>query len=194
MQATTTVTGRQERGLPEAISTERIEVASLWEGVWPLKLANTILPPFVVLLRFTMGWIFVYSGFDKLLTDWTAQGYLANATKGPLAGWFQDLAANTTAMNVIDPMVVWGEILIGLALVFGVMTRWAAFWGAVMLFMFYISAFPPEHNPFMEYHLVYILVLGVLGALGAGRILGLDNYVERLPWVRRIPGATFLLG
>jgi len=46
----------------------------------------------------------------------------------------------------------------------------------------------------MEYYLIYILALGVIGALGAGRILGLDNLIERLPWVQRIPEATFLLG
>lgn len=188
------ITGHRYEGLAREVSTEEIRVAALWEGTWPAKLANAILPPFIVLLRFTMGWVFVYSGFDKLLTDWSASGYLVNATKGPLAGWFQSLGENSAAVNVIDPMVVWGEILIGLALVFGVLTRWAALWGAVMLFMFYISAFPPEHNPFMEYYLVYILVLGLLGALGAGRILGLDNAIERLPSVQRIPGAHFLLG
>ena len=175
-------------------STEEIRVQAPGEGIWPAKLANAILPPFVALLRFTMGWVFVYSGFDKLLTDFSAGGYLANATRGPLTGWFHGLAESQAALNVIDPLVIWGEIAIGLALILGVLTRWAAFWGATMMFLFYISAFPPEHNPFMEYHLIYILVLGVLGALGAGRILGLDNVIERLPWVQRIPGATFLLG
>ena len=185
---------RGNGGVMSRASTEEIRVQALWEGAGPAKLANTILPPAVALMRFIMGWIFVYSGFDKLITGFSAGGYLANATKGPLTGLFQSLGENQAALNVIDPLVVWGEIAIGLALVLGVLTRWAAFWGAVMMFLFYISAFPPEHNPFMEYHLVYILVLGMLGALGAGRILGLDAVIERLPIVRRIPGASFLLG
>ena len=181
-------------GILGRASTEEIHVQALWEGVWPAKLANTILPPFVVLMRLTMGWIFVYSGFDKLINGFSAGGFLTHATRGPLAGWFQGLGENSAALNVIDPLVVWGEILIGLALVFGVMTRWAAFWGATMMFLFYLAQFPPEHNPFMEYYLIYMLVLGVIGALGAGRILGLDNVIERLPWVRRTPGVSFLLG
>lgn len=175
-------------------STEEIRAESLWEGLWPAKLANTILPPFVVLLRFTMGWVFVWAGFDKLIGGFDASGFLLNATKGPLGGWFQSLGANEAALDVINPMVVWGEILIGVALIFGIGVRWAAFWGAAMLFLFYIAQFPPEENPFMGENLVYLLVLGVLGALGAGRILGLDALIERLPVVRRIPGATFLLG
>ena len=185
---------RKPGDLLREVSTEEIRVQALWEGVWPAKLANTILPPFVVLLRLTMGWIFVYSGFDKLFNGFSAEGFLVNATRGPLGAWFQGLGENSLAMDVINPLVVWGEILIGLALVFGVTTRFAAFWGATMMFMFYIAQFPPEHNPFVEYYLIYILVLGLIGALGAGRILGLDNLIERLPLVRRIPGASFLLG
>jgi thiosulfate dehydrogenase [quinone] large subunit len=169
-------------------------LAAIWESAWPENLANKILPPMTVLARFTMGWIFAYAGFHKLFTGFSSAGYLGNATQGPLTGWFHSLAANATAVDVINGLVVWGEVLIGLALVFGVLTRWAAFWGAVMMFMFYISAFPPENNPFMEYHLVYIVALGILGALGAGRILGLDYFIEKLPLVKRIPGVNFLLG
>jgi hypothetical protein len=46
----------------------------------------------------------------------------------------------------------------------------------------------------MGYHLVYILILGLLGALGAGRIIGLDAWVERIPWIKRHRVATLLLG
>jgi thiosulfate dehydrogenase [quinone] large subunit len=89
---------------------------------------------------------------------------------------------------------VWGQILIGLALIFGLGTRFALFWAAAMMFMFYIAEFPPANNPFMDEHLVYIVVFVLLGTLGAGRILGLDALVERLPWVRRIPALNFILG
>jgi len=34
----------------------------------------------------------------------------------------------------------------------------------------------------------------LLGALGAGRILGLDALIEKLPFVRRIRGAEYFLG
>ena len=173
---------------------EQIVVRAPWEQPWPATLVNAVLPPLVLLLRLAMGWVFVWSGFDKLIRGFDASGFLVNATKGPLSGWFQSLGENQAALDVINPMVTWGEILIGVALIFGVAVRWAAFWGAAMMFLFYIAQFPPEFNPFMEYYLVYIVVLGLLGALGAGRILGLDSWIERLPSVRRVPVATFVLG
>ncbi|NIQ78712.1 MAG: hypothetical protein GTN93_11590, partial [Anaerolineae bacterium] len=78
---------------------------------WPTKLANTVLPPSVVFLRFAMGWIFVWAGFDKLIRGFSAGGFLVNATQGPLGGWFQSLGENQAALDVINPLVTWGQIL-----------------------------------------------------------------------------------
>ena len=63
-----------------------------------------------------------------------------------------------------------------------------------MLMMFYLSAWPPTTNPFMGYHLIYILLLVLLGGLGAGRILGVDALVERIPSVKGNRAVTLLLG
>jgi len=46
----------------------------------------------------------------------------------------------------------------------------------------------------MDDHLVYILLFGLLGALGAGRILGVDAWIERIPWVKRNRLVAILLG
>jgi thiosulfate dehydrogenase [quinone] large subunit len=95
---------------------------------------------------------------------------------------------------VIDGLVIWGQILIGIALILGVVTRFSLFWAGAMMFMFYIAQFPPENNPFLDEHIIYIGVFLLLGALGAGRILGLDALIEKLPFVRRIRGSEYLLG
>lgn len=191
--ANTTMARAAGVALPAA-RTHEMPLTRLWRAFSPERLAQGIMAPMTLLLRLTMGWIFVWSGFDKLLGEFGSAGFLANATKGPLTGWFQGLAQNQAAVDVIDPLVVWGQILIGLALIFGVGTRFALFWASAMMFMFYIAQFPPLHNPFMDEHLVYILLFLLLGALGAGRILGLDALLERLPWIRRLPLLNLLLG
>ncbi len=166
----------------------------LWLDALPERLAERVMGPATLLLRLTMGWIFAYAGFDKLIRGFSAQGFLLHATLGPLTFWFHDLGGSATALNIINPLVVWGEILVGLTIFFGVFTRAGLFFGAIQLMLYYLAQWPPANNPFMGYHLVYILILGLLGALGAGRILGLDRYVERIPWIRRHRVVTLLLG
>jgi len=172
----------------------RTHVDRVWLDALPESLAQSVMGPFTLLLRLTMGWIFLWSGIDKLVTNFSASGFLANATQGPLGGWFQDLGANQAALDIINPLVIWGQILIGATLVLGLFTRAGLFWAAAMMMLFYLAQFPPANNPFMDEHLVYVLLFGVLGALGAGRILGLDAWVERMPWVKRNRLVALLLG
>lgn len=149
---------------------------------------------FTLLLRLLMGWIFLWAGFDKAVNGFTAEGFLLHATSGPLDSWFVDLGGSATALSLIDPLVTYGQIAMGLALVLGVATRLTLVFAAIMMFLFYLAQFPPEHDLFVDYYLVYIAVYLMLGALGAGRILGVDRYVERLPGVRERAWARYLLG
>jgi len=172
----------------------RTHLDRVWLDALPESLAQSVMGPFTLLLRLTMGWIFVWSGFDKLVTNFSASGFLLHSTQGPLTFWFHSLGASQTALNVVNPLVIWGEILIGVTLIFGIFTRSGLFWGAIMMMMFYLAQFPPAQNPFMDEHLVYIVIFGLLGALGAGRILGVDAWIERIPWVKRNRFVTLLLG
>ncbi len=172
------------------------ENVSTWRfGGWNLTFRYVdVLLPFAFVVRLVMGWYFVWSGFDKLITDWTSAGFLANGTTGPLKDWFVDMGTSSAAVNVVDALVIWGQILIGITLILGLFTRFSLFWAGVMMFMFYIAQLWPEHNPFVDEHIIYMGVFLLLGAVGAGRIFGLDALVERLPIVRRIRGAEYLLG
>lgn len=155
---------------------------------------HEVVVPFAVLVRLLMAWMFLYAGFHKLIEGFTAQGYLLKATSGPLHGTWVALGHSDLAVSVLNPLVVWGEILIGFALLFGVATRFALFWGGVMLFTFYISQFPPKTDLFLEYRLMYVVVLAMLGAIGVGRILGLDALIERWSVVKKHRWLRYLLG
>lgn len=149
----------------------------------------------LILLRLSMGWLFIYSGVNHLLTEidtgeMSTTGYLLFATKGPFQEFFSSLAGN----SIVNGLVVWGLILIGLALILGVFVRFSSVMGSVMLVLFYLSAFPPEHNPFMDDHIVEVLVFAALAIFGAGRILGLDYLLEKTEIVQRWPKLRILLG
>lgn len=155
---------------------------------------HVTLAPFMVMLRLAMAWVFLWAGFDKLFGGFDSGGFLVNATSGPLKDTWVTIGQSATAVAIINPVVIWTQILMGFALFSGIATRLVLAGAAVQMFLFYLAQFPPEHNPFLDYFLVYILVFALLGALGAGRFAGIDHYVEKLAFVRRNRWVTYLLG
>jgi thiosulfate dehydrogenase [quinone] large subunit len=157
-------------------------------------------------LRVVMAWVFLQAGIAKLLDpDWTAAGFLANAV--PAGNPFGDLWVSLAGSPVVDALVLWGQILIGLALLAGAFVRLAAFFGALQMILFWaahlegglMAGFPIEHGFFVSSHIVYAILLFGLGAIGAGRILGLDAYVENYDLggetlLERYPRLEYVLG
>ncbi len=62
-----------------------------------------------------------------------------------------------------------------------------------MVFMFYLAN-APANNPFLDEYLFYVGIFATLGALGAGRIFGLDYYIEKTAFVQKNRWLTWLLG
>jgi thiosulfate dehydrogenase [quinone] large subunit len=160
------------------------------------------------LLRVTMGWVLFQGGVTKLVTyldgnpenNWTAAGFLLNAIPegNPLMG----LWATFANLPLIDVLNMWGLTLTGLGLILGAFVRWNAFWGAVMMLFYWLAALeggllaglPLAHGWVVDDHLIYAVLLFGLGAFGAGRILGLDAYLENIEFVRSNSWARLLLG
>ena len=133
-------------------------------------------------LRVCMGALFLLAGLSKLTTaGWSAAGYLSGAT-GPFASWFQSMAGNA----FVDGLNVWGQLLIGLALLLGVGVRAASFFGGLMMLLYYFAAFESNTaHGLIEEHIVYIFVLLVLASGMAGRHFGLGKWVEAQAWYKR---------
>jgi len=151
-------------------------------------------------LRVVIAWVFLQAGLDKLLQgDWTAAGYLENAIPAGNPFGFWDALAS---MPLVDPLVMWGQVLIGIALLFGVAVRFAALMGALQMILFWMShlsgglmaGFPIEHGWVVSSHIVYALLLFGLGAIGVGRILGVDSYIEKLEFVQNNGWLRLFLG
>lgn len=147
------------------------------------------------LLRIGIGWVFFYAGWSKVVTfftaakDWTAAGYLTHLP-GPFADFFSGMAGNALVGN----LNAYGLLLVGIALIFGVLVRWAAFWGIAIMLLYFFSGFPPEHAFVIDDHIIYSLVLLVLAAVGAGRVWGLDEAIENSGFVKSNPWLLKLLG
>jgi len=142
-------------------------------------------------LRMLIGWHFLYEGIVKLISPyWTAAPYLAEA-RGLLAGTFHAWAANPGTMAVVDFLNVWGLILIGLGLLFGLLTRPATIAGAVLIGLYYIAnppllgfrfSMPPEGSYLIvNKNLIEFCALLVLVVFPTGHEVGLDRLLVRTP-------------
>jgi thiosulfate dehydrogenase [quinone] large subunit len=148
-------------------------------------------------LRLSLGWIFLWAFLDKLFglgrgtpaeNAWIdggspTKGFLGNAVSGPFEGFYHSFAGAAWA----DWLFMIGLAGIGIALIAGIGMRIAAVSGALMLVLMWTAVLPPENNPFMDDHLVYAGILGVLALTAAGNTLGLGSYWSRLPIVQRLP-------
>jgi thiosulfate dehydrogenase [quinone] large subunit len=155
--------------------------------------------------RISLGSIFLWAFLDKTfalghetgvsaktgLTDYfgpaawihggsPTKGFLAFGTKGPLADFYGNLAGNP----IIDWLFMLGLLGIGSALVLGIGMRIAAVAGAALLVMMFTASLPPANHIFMDDHLIYAMVLGMLALAGAGKTFGLGKQWETIPVVR----------
>ena len=143
----------------------------------------------LVALRMLIGWHFCYEGIAKLLNPyWTSAGYLAGSQ------WFLkeeliDLAANATAVTVVDVLNEWGLVAIGLGLMLGALARPAAIAGVVLLSLYWIVAPPfagvtypmPAEGSYVLVNkvLVELAALLVVVAFPTSNVYGLDRFLAR---------------
>lgn len=125
-----------------------------------------------VLLRLSMGFIFLWAFVDKLFglgfattaeKAWLnggspTAGFLANAVKGPFADIFHSLAG----VALVDWLFMLGLLFAGLTLVFNRFVKWGSLAGALMMLLMYLALLLPANNPIIDDHIVYILVLALI--------------------------------
>lgn len=137
------------------------------------------------LLRITMSAIFLWAFFDKLFglgyatkitSSWLnggspTSGFLKFGTSDTFKPFFSSLAG--------QPWVDWtfmlGLLLIGIALLLGIGLRLAAYGGTLLMFLMWLSLFPPKNNPLIDDHVINALVLWVLYLSKSGQYWGLSK-------------------
>ncbi|GGN09830.1 TQO small subunit DoxD [Halarchaeum nitratireducens] len=157
----------------------------------------------ILLTRLLLGWWMLHAGLAKFAFLWDAgakpfaasQWLVAGTTAAP--GWlhgFLAWAANTpfllAATNVAIPV---GEVLIGLGVLIGAFTRLAAFFGAFLAAVFYLSTVGYA-GTYVTGELLRIVLFAQLIAFGAGRVWGVDAVLERTALVENHPRLRALLG
>lgn len=140
----------------------------------------------VAIIRIILGYKWITSAWGKVTTGgFDATGYLNNAITNPVAKGDEVLypAYNAFIEHVALPMVdvinfiiPWGELLVGIGLITGILTLPAAFFGLLMNFMFMFAG-TVSTNPLL-------ILLGFIVMLAAGNAgkFGGDYFVN--PWLK----------
>ena len=132
---------------------------------------NGIQRVFLLLMRVTVGWHFLYEGYVKIASDgWSAAGYLHAAT-GPFAGMFGMMAGNAGMVRLIDFIMMYGLSVIGLCLILGFFTRASSIGAAILMLLFYLSNPPFVGVQFMAGEGSYLIVNKNLVELTAALVL-----------------------
>lgn len=152
---------------------------------------------FLGLLRIALGWMFLWAFLDKVFglgfatasdKSWLSGvsptlGFLKAGTSGPFASFYHLIAGNP----VIDWLFMLGLLGVGLALILGIGLKIASYAGSLMMLLIWSSVLPPKQNPFLDEHIIYILVLLTLPMFSAGEYLGLGNWWKNLNLVKKYP-------
>lgn len=125
-------------------------------------------------LRLILGGAFLEAGLDKLINGFSAVGYLQHGT-GPFAGFFAGMASSA---GVINGLVIWGEILIGIAVISGGALRFASLAGVIMMVLYYLPYLPPS-NGWIGEQIVYAFIFIALMFSGSGYFFGVDAFFVR---------------
>jgi len=139
----------------------------------------------LVPLRLLVGVMLAYSGYHKFAGGWLHGTALMNILDGWMAHptypvFLPVLRTAQAHPKIFGTLVTAGELVIGAALVLGLLTRLMSFLGALMLFSFALGAGQGLSPPGNAILMGAILLLFVLAP--PGRVFGADQLlIGRLP-------------
>ena len=137
-------------------------------------------------LRISLGLIFLWAFFDKLFglgfataaaKSWLdgvspTVGFLKFGTTGPLAPFYKSLAGNL----LVDWLFMIGLLGIGFSLITGIGIRIAGYSGALMMLLMWSALLPPKNHPFLDEHIIYLLILLIIANGNMGKTLGFGKW------------------
>ncbi|WP_163578897.1 DoxX family protein [Gracilibacillus saliphilus] len=146
---------------------------------------NKVVAGILAFIRVYLGYQWMTAGWGKITGgEFDASGFLQGAVANAggehptVQGWWAAFleAVAIPGADIFTFLVMWGELLVGIALILGVFTNFAALMGIIMNFAFLFSG-TISTNGQMILLTLFLLVAGC----NAGRF-GLDRYV--IPFIK----------
>ncbi|MCE4050948.1 MULTISPECIES: DoxX family protein [Bacillaceae] len=148
---------------------------------------NNIAAGILAVFRIYLGYQFIHAGYGKIVGgSFDASGFLQGAIASStgdhpaVQGWWAAFLENVALPNagLFTFLVQWGELLVGIALILGLFTNFAAIMGMMMNFSFLFSG-TVSTNAQMILLAIFVVVAGA----NAGKF-GLDRYT--MPYLKNV--------
>jgi len=142
-----------------------------------------------VILRVLIGWHILYEGVSKLINPyWSSAAYLLDS-KWVFSGLAKTIVSNPTLLTISDYANMWGLTIVGLCLLLGLFSRYAALGGMVFISLYYLFAPPflgleyarPGEGSYIivNKNLIEVLALYVLYQFPTSHLVGLDRFLTK---------------
>lgn len=160
------------------------------------------------LLRLSLGFIFLWAFFDKLLglgmstckdgltgsvdvgcsDAWLSggsptAGFLGNAVSGPFTDFYHDLAG----LAWVDWLFMLGLLVAGVGLILGIFVRLASLTGITLMLLMWSALLWPANTPLLDEHIIYALVLFGVALVDENQVWGMRSWWRKTSIAKNIP-------
>ncbi|UOQ48399.1 DoxX family protein [Gracilibacillus caseinilyticus] len=148
---------------------------------------NRVVAGILAFIRVYLGYHWMTAGWGKITGGgFDASGFIQGGIAGAtgehpsVQGWWATFLEGVAlpGANVFSFMVMWGEFLVGIALILGIFTNFAALMGIIMNFAFVFSGTVSTNG-----QMILLTAILLVAGYNAGRF-GLDRYV--IPFLHQI--------
>jgi thiosulfate dehydrogenase [quinone] large subunit len=136
----------------------------------------------ILFFRVAVGWIFLHAGLKQVLAPhFSAAPFLSHTQT------FHHVFAVFTGPGVapfVSLLVSWGQVLLGISLMFGAFVPLSAPFGILLMLIFWLAHmdWPFDDGPFYVFvgpHLLFAGIILLLLIKRAGNVFGLDSFLLR---------------
>jgi uncharacterized membrane protein YphA (DoxX/SURF4 family) len=136
---------------------------------------------YIVIVRLYVGYYLLQQGILKYLrgfpqSDWISRS-IGDLDKIEIFDWYRSFLINVVAVHreLFGYLVMSGEILIGLCLVLGLLTRFSSIMGIFLLLNYFFGPGMAKGGAALAQQQTFIILLVVLALSRPGRTFGLDG-------------------
>lgn len=140
---------------------------------------------YVVILRLWIGYYLLQQGTSKFLGDFPHRDWIGrqigNIAEIDLFPWYKSFLVNVVVPNkeLFGYLVTYGEILVGICLILGLLTRFSSGVGAFMMANYILGPGMARGRSSLAQSETFFVALNVLFLTNAGLTLGLDGLLFR---------------